>query len=917
MQASAIARRSPYPPAAMRLLSVTGTRPQFVKAAPLHAALAEARRPRRRRHRASTTTTSSRASSTRSSASASRDVRLDVGSGSHAEQTARDARRHRARASASSGPTRARLRRHELDARRRARRRQAAGCRSRTSRRACARSTCACPRRSTASSPTASRACSCARRRPRSRTSRAEGITRGRARRRRRDGRPRAPARARSRARAPAYPGGARARARRLRCSRPSTARRTPRSPRLGRIVEGLGSLDEPRRAAAAPAHARGARARRACSSALERARARAAAARLPATSPRSCARARRLPDRLGRRAEGGLPARRAVRDAARHDASGSRRSSSGWNVLVGRRSRRRSRAAARSSRRAAATHPERLRRRPRRRADRALLVTEPPGAPARLRRVNARIAVIGAGYVGLPLAVALRRGRRMPCSASSPTQVASTASTPATRTSRTCTSEKLGALVDRGLAARHRPTASEVADCDDVIVCVPTPLTREPRARPLVHHAPRRESIAPHLRAGHLVVLESTTYPGTTRDEHRARCSSAAPGSWRASTSTSRCRPSASTRAAPTSPSARCRRSSAASRRPAPSAPCALYAPAVDTLVPVSSPEAAELAKLLENIFRSVNIALVNEMAMLCDRHGRRRLGGRSTPPRRSRSASCASRPGPGLGGHCIPLDPFYLSWRRAQFDFHTEFIELAGKVNAEHAVLLPARRSRARSTGQAEAAARLARAASLGVAYKPDIDDTRESPALKLIELLRDEGADVSYHDPYVPQLPRARPRVGRARRRRDRARPTASSSSRTTRRSTTPTSSSARSSSSTSATRPARAGSAERQGRQAVTRRASASSASATGARTSCATWRASAELAWCCDLSEENRDRYAPQYPQARFTADFDDLLADAVARRDRDRDLGVPTHHPLGLRALAAGKHVFIEKPLAR
>ena len=168
---------------------------------------------------------------------------------------------------------------------------------------------------------------------------------------------------------------------------------------------------------------------------------------------------------------------------------------------------------------------------------------------------------------------------------------------------------------------------------------------------------------------------------------------------------------------------------------------------------MPVSAPEAAELAKLLENIFRSVNIALMNEMAMLCDRMGVdvwEVADAAATKP----FGFMRFTPGPGLGGHCIPLDPFYLSWRARQFDFHTEFIELAGKVNQNMPYYC--REKVARALNSQAKPLRGSHILVVGVAYKPDIDDTRESPALKVIELLREEGCDVSYHDPFVPQMP-----------------------------------------------------------------------------------------------------------------------------------------------------------------
>ena len=177
------------------------------------------------------------------------------------------------------------------------------------------------------------------------------------------------------------------------------------------------------------------------------------------------------------------------------------------------------------------------------------------------------------------------------------------------------------------------------------------------------------------------------------------------------------------------------------------------LYESALDTVVRVSSPEAAELTKLLENIFRSVNIALVNELAQLCDRMNLdiwEVVDAASTKP----FGFMRFEPGPGLGGHCLPVDPFYLSWKARQFDFYTEFIELAGKVNQNMPYFCRSLISQALNHGR-ELSLKGSKVLILGVSYKPDVRDTRESPALKLIELLRNAGAEVAYHDPFVPEL------------------------------------------------------------------------------------------------------------------------------------------------------------------
>jgi UDP-N-acetyl-D-glucosamine dehydrogenase len=172
-----------------------------------------------------------------------------------------------------------------------------------------------------------------------------------------------------------------------------------------------------------------------------------------------------------------------------------------------------------------------------------------------------------------------------------------------------------------------------------------------------------------------------------------------------------------------------------------------------MDKVTPVSSPEAAELTKLLENIFRSVNIALVNELAQLCDRMGVdvwEVVDAAATKP----FGFMSFKPGPGLGGHCLPVDPFYLSWKAREYDFYTEFIELAGKINENMPYFCLDKITRALNS--VEKSVKGSTVHLVGVSYKADVGDLRESPALKLVELLRDEGAEVSYHDPHIPALP-----------------------------------------------------------------------------------------------------------------------------------------------------------------
>ena len=281
----------------------------------------------------------------------------------------------------------------------------------------------------------------------------------------------------------------------------------------------------------------------------------------------------------------------------------------------------------------------------------------------------------------------------------------------------------------------------------------MPTPLSenREPDVSII---ASATESIRPHLRRGQLVVLESTTYPGTTREVLQPvleRDGLVAGRDFHLAMSPERIDPGRTDFTVRTTPKVVGGLTPACLDRAV-----ALYSICVDRLVPVSSPDAAELVKLLENIFRSVNIALVNELAMLCDRLSLNVwevVDAAATKPYGFMRFS----PGPGLGGHCIPIDPFYLSWRARQFDFQTEFIELAGKVNTHMPYYCAERVSRALNGHRKPVAG--SRVLLLGVSYKADVGDVRESPALRLIELLDELGADLAYHDPHVPAVSHGR--------------------------------------------------------------------------------------------------------------------------------------------------------------
>jgi len=309
--------------------------------------------------------------------------------------------------------------------------------------------------------------------------------------------------------------------------------------------------------------------------------------------------------------------------------------------------------------------------------------------------------------------------------------------------------SERLKPLVDSGALAATTDY-DVVRDADAILVALPTPLSanREPDLSIVLSAC---AAIAERLRPGHLVVLESTTYPGTTREEVLPLL--AAGGlevgkDFHLAFSPERVDPGRTDWTTKTTPKIVGGMTEACTERAR-----ALYERALDTVIAVSSPEAAELTKLLENIFRSVNIALVNELAQLCDRMRVdvwEVVEAAATKP----FGFMSFKPGPGLGGHCLPVDPFYLSWKAREYDFYTEFIELAGKVNENMPYFCLEKITRALNSH--ERSVKGSRIHLVGVAYKADVGDLRESPALKLIELLREEGAEISYHDPHVPDLP-----------------------------------------------------------------------------------------------------------------------------------------------------------------
>jgi len=357
-------------------------------------------------------------------------------------------------------------------------------------------------------------------------------------------------------------------------------------------------------------------------------------------------------------------------------------------------------------------------------------------------------IAIVGAGYVGVPLA------RTFADAGKSVLLVDVDASRVAQLNAgesyiEDVPTEALKPLVEAGLVAATTDY-DELREVDAILIALPTPISRqrEPDLRILLSAT---ELIAPRVRAGHLVVLESTTYPGTTREQVQPileRGSGLTAGKdFHLAFSPERVDPGREdwTTKSVTKVVGGIDEASTA-------AAADLYAAAIDDIHRVSSPEAAELTKLLENIFRSVNIALVNELAQLCDRMNIdvwEVVEAAATKP----FGFMSFKPGPGLGGHCIPIDPFYLTWKAREFGFYTEFIELAGKVNMQMPYHCVEKIERAlNDTGKAVKGARIA---ILGVSYKAGIGDVRESPALKIIRLLAERGADLVYHDPHVPDI------------------------------------------------------------------------------------------------------------------------------------------------------------------
>jgi UDP-N-acetyl-D-glucosamine dehydrogenase len=358
---------------------------------------------------------------------------------------------------------------------------------------------------------------------------------------------------------------------------------------------------------------------------------------------------------------------------------------------------------------------------------------------------MSRKVGIVGLGYVGLPLGVAFAEAGHEVVGLDAD-QRKIEALNRAESYIEDVPSERLAALGGR-LTATGR--YADLTGCDAVIICVPTPLTnsREPDLSYMVDSA---TSLAAVLKKGQTVVLESTTYPGTTRERLMPileESGLAAGRDFHLAFSPERIDPGRTDYTIRTTPKVVGGLTEACT-----DAAAELYGEICDEVVRVSGPDAAELTKLLENIFRSVNIALVNELAMLCDRLGIdiwEVVDAAASKP----FGFMRFDPGPGMGGHCLPVDPFYLSYKAREHDFYTEFIELAGKTNQNQPRWCVERIERA--LDQAGKATKGAKILILGVSYKAGVGDIRESPALKIIRLLREHGAEISYHDPHVPEL------------------------------------------------------------------------------------------------------------------------------------------------------------------
>ena len=374
-----------------------------------------------------------------------------------------------------------------------------------------------------------------------------------------------------------------------------------------------------------------------------------------------------------------------------------------------------------------------------------------------KIQQRQARVGIIGLGYVGLPLALLYSEKKFKVTGFDIDSRKVETLAKGGSYIYRIA-AEEIQAAKTSGFSATS--DYSQITDMDAIIICVPTPLN-EYHEPDLSFITATTHAIAPHLRAGQLVVLESTTYPGTTEEvmipilekENTAGLKAARNGEFTGKEflvafSPEREDPGNTTVARPDIPKVVGGLDAQASELAR-----ALYGSIFNRTVPVSSPAAAEMTKLLENIYRCVNIALVNELKLLSLRMGIdiwEVIDAAATKP----YGFMRFDPGPGMGGHCLPVDPFYLTWRAREFHMSTEFIELAGKINQQMPYHCVERIEHAlNEIGKPVKGSRIL---VLGASYKGGVGDVRESPALRIMEVLKERGAELSYHDRFVPSLP-----------------------------------------------------------------------------------------------------------------------------------------------------------------
>jgi len=368
-------------------------------------------------------------------------------------------------------------------------------------------------------------------------------------------------------------------------------------------------------------------------------------------------------------------------------------------------------------------------------------------GLSERLGDGSAVLGVVGLGYVGLPLAVEMAKaGHRVVGFDVSEEKIALLSA--GTSYIADVPTDELTELVARGLIVATTDF-SRVGETDAVVICVPTPLDKT-KAPDTTFMESAARSVTPYLHSGMLVTLESTTYPGTTEEVVQPILEA---GGLKVGVdlhlafSPERVDPGNPVYQTRNTPKVVGGVTSACTELAV-----KMYSRFIDTVVPVSSTRAAEMTKLLENIFRCVNIALMNELLQISDRMGINIwevVDAAKTKP----FGFMPFYPGPGLGGHCIPIDPFYLSWKAREFDFHAKFIELAGEVNENMPYYVVTRLMEALNTHRKSLHG--ATVLLLGVAYKKDIDDMRESPAIRIAELIKGKGGEVVYHDTWVPEF------------------------------------------------------------------------------------------------------------------------------------------------------------------